>query len=186
LSFFHNPVVAPEVEIALRRRHRREVGRQHAPGRTAAQNIRQSVDDRAVVKLEAYPFTRYGTLLFGARSDPGLTRRTPSSTRKRGLVFPVRVKLSRAHLTVDGSQALLSAGMSASVEIVTGKRRVIEFVWSPVAKTVSRRGESGERRSVSWLQQVERVYGSSHRHDIDLCLFGVGMWRGLKQGSKSC
>jgi hemolysin D len=30
--------------------------------------------------------------------------------------------------------------MSASVEIVTGKRRVIDFVWSPVAKTMREAG----------------------------------------------
>jgi hypothetical protein len=47
------------------------------------------------------------------------------------------MKLSQVRLTVDGHGALLSAGMSASVEIVTGKRRVIDFLWSPVAKTVS-------------------------------------------------
>ena len=92
--------------------------------------------DRAVVKLEAYPFTRYGTL------SGQVVQVSPDAIvdEKRGLVFPVRVKLSRARLTVDGRQALLSAGMSASVEIVTGKRRVIDFVWSPVAKTVSEAG----------------------------------------------
>jgi hemolysin D len=92
--------------------------------------------DDAVVKLETYPFTRYGTL------SEDVIQVSPDAIvdEKRGLVFPVRVKLSRAHLTVDGRQALLSAGMSASVEIVTGKRRVIEFVWSPVAKAVSEAG----------------------------------------------
>jgi len=62
---------------------------------------------------------------------------------KRGLVFPVRVELSNSQLTVDGLKALLSAGMSASVEIVTGQRRVIDFLWSPVAKAV---GEAGRER----------------------------------------
>ena len=94
------------------------------------------VGDRAVVKLEAYPFTRYGTL------SGQVIQVSPDAIvdEKRGLVFPVRVKLSQARLTVDGREALLSAGMSASVEIVTGKRRVIDFVWSPVAKTVSEAG----------------------------------------------
>ena len=92
--------------------------------------------DPAVVKLEAYPFTRYGTL------SGQVIQVSPDAIvdEKRGLVFPVRVKLSRAHLTVAGRRALLSAGMSASVEIVTGKRRVIDFVRSPVAKTVSEAG----------------------------------------------
>ncbi|MDR7118484.1 hypothetical protein [Caulobacter sp. BE254] len=83
-----------------------------------------------------------GTMLPAISSNqapPGLEF-GKAETFKRGLVFPVRVKLSQAHLTVDVRQALLSAGMSASVEIVTGKRRVIEFVWSPVAKAVSEAG----------------------------------------------
>jgi len=46
---------------------------------------------------------------------------------KRGLVFHVRVRLLSTRLKVDGRQALLSAGMSASVEIVIGRRRVIDF-----------------------------------------------------------
>ena len=95
--------------------------------------------DHTVVKLEAYPFTRYGTL------SGQVIQASPDAIvdEKRGLAFPVRVKLSQAHLRVDERRALLSAGMSASVEIVTGKRRVIDFVWSPVAKTVSEAG--GER-----------------------------------------
>jgi len=40
---------------------------------------------------------------------------------RRGLVLSVRVNLSQTHLKVDGGSALLSASMSASVEIVTGK-----------------------------------------------------------------
>jgi len=59
------------------------------------------------------------------------------------LVFLVRVKLLSTRLKVDGRQALLSAGMRASVEIVTGRRRVIDFLWSPVAKAV---GEAGRER----------------------------------------
>jgi hemolysin D len=94
---------------------------------------------RAAVKLEAYPFTRYGTL------SGQVIQVSPDAIvdEKRGLVLPVRVKPSQAHLRVDCQRALLSAGMSASVEIVTGKRRVIDFVWPPVAKTVS---EAGRQR----------------------------------------
>ncbi|WP_240633970.1 HlyD family efflux transporter periplasmic adaptor subunit [Caulobacter flavus] len=94
------------------------------------------VGDLAVIKLEAYPSTRYGTL------DGEVTQISPDAIvdEKRGLVFPVRAKVSKSQLRVDGRQALLSAGMSASVEIVTGKRRVIDFVWSPVVKTVSEAG----------------------------------------------
>jgi hypothetical protein len=59
---------------------------------------------------------------------------------ERAPAFPMWMKLSQVRLTVDGHGALLSAGLDASVEIVTGKRRVIDFLWSPVAKTVSEAG----------------------------------------------
>jgi hemolysin D len=91
---------------------------------------------RAVIKLDAYPFTRYGTL------DGVVERVSPDSTvdQKRGLVFPVRVKLTDTRLLVDGRPAALSPGMSAQVEVVTGRRRVIDYLWSPVAKAAREAG----------------------------------------------
>lgn len=92
--------------------------------------------DKVVIKLEAYPFTRYGTL------TGRLDRISPDAIvdERRGLVFPARVTLTRHNLSVDGRRIPLSAGMSAVAEIVTGRRRVIEFLWSPIARTVSEAG----------------------------------------------
>lgn len=83
------------------------------------------------VKLEAYPFTRHGTL-------PGVLEYvSPDSIvdERRGLVFPARIRL-----TGKSSAMRLSPGMSAVAEIVTGRRRVIEYLFSPVAKAVSEAG----------------------------------------------
>jgi hemolysin D len=52
----------------------------------------------------------------------------------------VRVKIVKSDLNVDGKLAILSPGMSATAEVVTGKRRVIDYLWSPVAKAA---GEAG-------------------------------------------
>ena len=62
---------------------------------------------------------------------------------KRDLAFPARAKRLSTRLKVDEHQVVLSAGMSASVKIVTGRRRVIDFLGSPVAKAV---GEAGRER----------------------------------------
>ena len=88
------------------------------------------------LKLDAYPFTRYGTLK--ARVE----RVSPDATvdQQRGLVFPVRLKITDQRLMVDGKQAALSPGMSSSAEIVTGTRRVIEYIWSPVARSLREAG----------------------------------------------
>ncbi len=56
------------------------------------------------------------------------------------LMLPERVQLTRSRLIVDGRAAALSPGMSAQVEVVTGRRRVIDYLWSPVAKAVSEAG----------------------------------------------
>jgi hemolysin D len=92
--------------------------------------------DRAVIKLEAYPFTRYGTL------DGVVEHVSPDATvdQQRGLVFPVRIRLTRNGLKVDGRSAPVSPGMTATVEVVTGRRRVIDFLWSPVAKAAREAG----------------------------------------------
>jgi len=59
---------------------------------------------------------------------------------RRGLVFPARVKLTRKTLDVAGKPAVLSPGMAAVVEVVTGKRRVIDYLWSPVSRATREAG----------------------------------------------
>lgn len=46
----------------------------------------------------------------------------------------MRVRLAQRRLTVDGRPAALTAGMSAQVEVIAGRRRVIDYLWSPVAR----------------------------------------------------
>jgi hemolysin D len=92
--------------------------------------------DPVILKLEAYPFTRYGTMA-------GIvTEISPDAIvdEKRGLVFPARIRLTQRQFKVDGVEKTLSSGMSVSAEIVTGKRRVISYLWSPVAKAVNEAG----------------------------------------------
>jgi len=83
---------------------------------------------RATVKVESFPYTRYGylegiveTVSHDAAQDENL-----------GLIFPARVKLQNASLVIDGVKVMLTPGMSLSVEIKTGKRRVIDYLLSPL------------------------------------------------------
>lgn len=95
---------------------------------------------QVIVKLEAYPFTRYGSL-------EGIVEHvSPDATvdEARGLVFPARVRLMKTQLRMGvGEKAVLQPGMAATVEIVTGRRRVIEYLLSPIAKAV---GTAGRER----------------------------------------
>jgi hemolysin D len=91
------------------------------------------VGQRAEVKIETFPFTRYGTL-------PGVVSFVSNDAvpdEKRGLVFQARVKLQKGTLKVDEREVTLTPGMAVSAEISTGKRRVIEFFLDPIRKTVS-------------------------------------------------
>ncbi|MBX9803516.1 MAG: HlyD family type I secretion periplasmic adaptor subunit [Caulobacteraceae bacterium] len=95
------------------------------------------VGSRVVVKLEAYPFTRYGSL-------SGIIEQvSPDATvdEQRGLVFPARIRLTSMRLRGSvGEDVILKPGMSATVEIVTGRRRVIDFILSPISRAVSTAG----------------------------------------------
>ena len=84
------------------------------------------------LKLEAFSFTRYGTL-------PGVVRHLSHDavTDDKGQShFVATVTPERTAIEVDGRAVPLTAGMAVTAEIKTGRRRVIEFVWSPVVKTV--------------------------------------------------
>lgn len=87
-------------------------------------------DQAAKVKIDAFEYTKYGTV--PARVVH--VSRDAIQDEKKGLVYSVKVALERASLNVDGRQVPLSPGMSGSVEIKTGSRRVIEYVLSPLLR----------------------------------------------------
>lgn len=87
---------------------------------------------RAEIKIETFPFTRYGTI----PAEVSFISNDAVADEQRGLVFPVRLKLERATLQVDERTVNLAAGMAVTAEIKTGERRVIEYFLSPVLQTV--------------------------------------------------
>jgi hemolysin D len=91
------------------------------------------VGQRAEVKVETFPFTRYGTV----GGTVSFVSNDAVADEKRGFVFQARVKLDRATLKVEERELTLTPGMAVSAEIATGKRRVIEFFLDPIRKTVN-------------------------------------------------
>jgi len=84
------------------------------------------------IKVETFQSTLYGTI-------PGTVLTVSDDAapiEKVGLVYPTRVGLDRSTIRVDGNQVNLSAGMAVTVEIKTGRRRVIEYLLSPLLKSV--------------------------------------------------
>lgn len=84
----------------------------------------------AEIKLETFPFTRYGTVAANVKhvSADAVT------DDKRGAFFPATLVLQTSEIDVDGRRVRLSPGMNLTAEIKTGQRRVIEFLLSPVVK----------------------------------------------------
>jgi hemolysin D len=80
------------------------------------------------VKVESFPYTRYGYLTGTVAS----VSHDAAQDEKLGLVFPARVKLVGATLNIDGVDVRITPGMALSVEIKTGKRRVIDYLLSPL------------------------------------------------------
>jgi hemolysin D len=85
------------------------------------------------VKLETFPFTRYGTVEARVKSVTA----DAVNDEKRGAIFPAVLSLSQNSINVDGKRIALSPGMNVTAEIKTGKRRVIDYLLSPIQKSAS-------------------------------------------------
>lgn len=86
----------------------------------------------AEVKVEAFDYTRYGTVPAQVLHVSG----DAVQDEKKGLVYTMRVALRHASLRVDDKLLPLSPGMAVSVEVKTGQRRVIEYFLSPLLQHV--------------------------------------------------
>ena len=114
---------------------------------------------RATVKFDAFPFTRYGTV-DGEVID---VSRDANKDDKLGLIYPVRVRLDAATIDVDGKPVAITPGMAVSAEIITGDRRVIEYVLSPILRY---RHEGTMRAVASSLRRHELGELSLQRHVV--------------------
>ena len=92
----------------------------------------------AIVKIDAFPFTRYGTtegVVEGVSLDavgeggPGAPDGTPDEFTAGYLA---RIALTRPALEIDGTVVPLRPGMQAAVDIRTGRRRMLEYVVAPL------------------------------------------------------
>lgn len=85
------------------------------------------------VKLEAFPFTRYGTL------EGRLIQisRDAVQDEKLGPVYQARVSVARPSPSSVAAGVTVAPGLSATAEIRTDERRVIDYLLSPLERTLS-------------------------------------------------
>lgn len=96
---------------------------------------------QAVIKVDAFPFTRYGTI---SGRITTISLDAVQDEQKKDYFFPIRVALDRAAIGVEnGKRIPLTPGMTVSAEVRTGTRKPIEYVLAPLQKY---KDESGRER----------------------------------------
>ncbi len=106
-----------------------------------------------MIKLAAYPFQQYGLLEGDVKEispdadgteEAGTTPRPAERSSERGTAsYRVLIALRRQTLSSDGRPLKLAPGMRVIAEIHQGSRTVLQYVLSPVRKTLM---ESGKER----------------------------------------
>lgn len=82
----------------------------------------------AVIKIESFPYTRYGYLTGKVKS----ISHDAITHEQLGLVYTALVSLDKNTLNIEGKTVHLTAGMNVTAEIKTGKRRVLDYLLSPL------------------------------------------------------
>ena len=87
---------------------------------------------KAEVKVETFSFTRYGTV----PAKVAWVTSDAVNDEKRGAIFPATLRLERAELDVNGKPVRLAPGMQVTAEVKTGRRRVIDYLLTPVQEAL--------------------------------------------------
>jgi len=82
------------------------------------------------IKIDTFSFQKYGLL----KGEVINVSKSSIMDEKLGPVYEVFIKPLDTKLMVEGKEEIISSGMSASAEIKTGKRRIIEFFIYPLIK----------------------------------------------------
>ncbi len=82
----------------------------------------------AELKVESFPFTKYGTI-------EGLVRQVYADAvedEQLGLAYPARISMAETTMLVGEKYIQLTPGMAVTVEIKTGKRKIIDYILAPL------------------------------------------------------
>ena len=82
------------------------------------------------VKIDVFSFTRYGLIMAKVFdiSDDAIQKKDGSRA------FKMRLALEKDSLQAEGKHLSLHPGVAVAPEIITGKRRPIEFFFSPLLR----------------------------------------------------
>lgn len=92
-------------------------------------NIR--LDDLVRIRFSAYESSRYGTV------DGRVTRISPDAVQDRDTGethYLIDVAIEGGITLEDGTSVTFLPGMTATVDVLSGKRTILEYIWQPVAR----------------------------------------------------
>ncbi|MGD8941544.1 MAG: HlyD family type I secretion periplasmic adaptor subunit [Gammaproteobacteria bacterium] len=90
-------------------------------------------NDNAEIKVEAFPFTKYGTISGSIKT----LSQAAVPLDNVGLAFHARVSMERNIIQVQNKLVELTPGMNVTVEIKTGTRRIIEYFLAPLLRGIN-------------------------------------------------
>lgn len=113
--------------------------------------------EEVTIKIESFPFTRYGTIpgtvlriatdaipepdAQQIEGNPAKSSKsggfTGGAQRTQNLVFPIAVRPDATSILADGAIVPLSPGMAVTIEAKTGRRRILEYLFSPLVEVAS-------------------------------------------------
>lgn len=88
------------------------------------------VGQSAEIKVHTFPFTKYGVIdgvIETISADA-------SQDETQGLIYRTHIDMRTTWLNVDGRKVEMVPGMGVSVEVKTGKRRLIEYILTPLLR----------------------------------------------------
>lgn len=100
-----------------------------------------NVGQDAIVKIEAFPYTRYGYLT--GRVTAVSNDAVQDKDRRLGLTFTARIRLPTNQMHINNKSINLTPGMEVTTEIRTGRRSVAGYFLDPLMQTA---GESLRER----------------------------------------
>mgnify|MGYP003387126593 CR=1 FL=1 len=86
---------------------------------------------KAIVKFSAYDFAIYG----GLEGEVVLISADTITDQKENVFYTVRIKTNKNYLERHGKQLKIIPGMTVSVDIITGRKSVLDYILKPILKT---------------------------------------------------
>ena len=88
--------------------------------------------DSVVIKLDSYPYTRYGTL----KGRIVKLLKSSSLDAANESTYKILIKPDSNYLTIEGKDYYLKSGFTSAFDIINGERTIASYFLEPIAKNL--------------------------------------------------